>query len=245
MAIIVQTEARRGCGYRKPGKNGLGIYLIGDALSKPCGRLPFPLTVCPCCSAGIKPARGWTWISPQQLFGVLTKPCAARAEGGRFKKTSCGLCPLGGALPEGRHGLLWVGEAFYATPHEFTREAARLGISRKLAALPRGFQLGETFVYLAHRHAVIRETPTGPVASAGVFQVFKPTGVDIVIDPGVEEAPEQATRLAEQIGTGARIVQVVRDEDTQTNLFDPEPPPQTQRSEAACTTNSTTSLTTN
>ncbi len=221
MDIHRQTEARRGCGYRRPSKDGVGIYLIGDALAEPCGRLPFPLTVCPCCSAGIKPARGWTWIVPRQLFGVIDRPCSARA-GGRFVKSSCGNCALGGALPEGRHGLLWVGEAFYATPLSFTREAAQLGVSRKINAIPKGFKLGETLVYLAHRYAVIRQTEDGPQAGPGVFQIFRPTGVDLVIDPDATEAPERAVRLAEQLGAGARIVQVVRDEDTQTDLFDQE-----------------------
>lgn len=234
MEIVHQTEARRGCGYRKPSKNGLGIYLIGDALSEPCGRLPFPLTVCPCCSAGIKPSRGWTWIVPEQLFGAPAAPCwlARKDSAGGPKpprlhsltKASCGLCPLGGGLPTGRHGLLWVGEAYYPTPHAFTAEAARLGVSRKLAAVPQGFELGTTRVYLAHRHAVVRQTEDGPVGAPGVFQIFKPTGIDIVIDPQADEAPERAVKLAERLGQGARIIQVVRDEDTQTELFDQESP---------------------
>lgn len=57
-------EARRGCGYRKVG----GIYLVGGGIGVPCDRLPYPLTVCPCCSQGVKQGRGWTWVTVGKLF---------------------------------------------------------------------------------------------------------------------------------------------------------------------------------
>lgn len=59
------SEAKRGCGYRKVG----GLYLVSSGAGLPCDRLPFPLTVCPTCSCGIKPSRGWTWVEPGALFG--------------------------------------------------------------------------------------------------------------------------------------------------------------------------------
>lgn len=216
--IIRQIEPRRGCGYRKPARNGVGIYLVGPAETNPCGRLPFPLDVCTCCGGGIKPARSWTWITPQALFGVPERKCAPMRGANNLFVSPCRTCLAGGALPDGQHGLLWVGEAFYPHPREFLREAARMGISRKLSAMPRGFKLGETAVYLAHRHAIWHEDTQ--TYSAGVFAVWRPQGIDIVIDPDATEAPDRAKRLAEAIGEGARIVQVVRDEDTQTELFD-------------------------
>ena len=51
----------------------------------------------------------------------------------------------------GKAGLLWIGEQFYPTPGEFTREAEELGISRRISAVPRDFKLGETWVLFAHR----------------------------------------------------------------------------------------------
>lgn len=68
MEVTISTEQARGCGYRKPAKDGVGIYLVGDGLGAPCGLLPVPLGVCPCCGGGIKQTRGWTWITPQSLF---------------------------------------------------------------------------------------------------------------------------------------------------------------------------------
>jgi len=47
MAIETSIESERGCGYRRAGKEGFGIYLIGDTPTEPCERLPFPLVVCP------------------------------------------------------------------------------------------------------------------------------------------------------------------------------------------------------
>jgi hypothetical protein len=64
----IQTlfEGKRGCGYRKPG----GLYLRTDGHGRYCGALPIELTVCPTCSQGIKPARGWTWLNLAALVAV-------------------------------------------------------------------------------------------------------------------------------------------------------------------------------
>lgn len=228
--IIRQIERRRGCGYRKPARDGVGIYLVGPAENAPCGRFPFPLDVCTCCGGGIKPARAWTWITPKALFGEPERKCPPMRGANNLFVSPCRTCAAGGGIPDGQHGLLWVGEAYYPSPRDFARESAMLGISRKLAAVPRGFKLGETVVYLAHRLAIWHEDTQS--YSPGVFAFFRPMGIDLVIDPDVTEPPERAVRLAESLGEGARIIQVVRDEDTQTDLFDeiqpnaaePEPP---------------------
>ena len=239
MDVTISVEKGRGCGYRKPGKNGVGIYLVGPSPGSPCGRLPFVLDVCPCCSQGIKQSRGWTWIEPRLLFGeppvddiVPARPeCAERLGSSLMRRNgldlvqlTCSTCPVGGGTPTGKHGLIWVGEKFYDSPQSFLGEAAQMGISRKLAALPRGFKLGETWVYLAHRKAVQKINPPQP----GIFSVFKPTGVDLVIDDE-NEVPERATKLAESLGDGVRIVKVVRDTATQTSLLDHLDAPQGTR----------------
>lgn len=219
MTVHVCVEGGRGCGYRKPGKDGVGIYLCGEALAASCGRLPLPLEVCPCCSSGIKPSRGWTWITPSVLLGQpqpldvlagVSRRCRSELAGG-----PCRACPAGGAIPEGRHGLLWVGEKFYGSPIAFTQEAAMLGVSRKLSALPRGFEVGKTWVYLAHRHAVF--DAEAKVMRPGIFSAFRPTRVDLVI-ADADNIPERAQRLADELGPAARLVKVVRDVDTQLAL---------------------------
>lgn len=72
----VQTiiETKRGCGYRSPGKDGIALYLMGKGNFESCERLPFPLTVCPCCGGGIGFFRGFKWIIPKQLFNPINEP---------------------------------------------------------------------------------------------------------------------------------------------------------------------------
>jgi len=225
--VVTLTEAARGCGYRSASKSGVGIYLIGPAQSSPCGRLPMPLSVCPCCSSGIKPARGWTWIDPLPLFAIQASPREACAAGER----ACLVCPLGlnpGALV-GRHGLLWIGEQHYRSPRLFMAEARKRGISRKLGALPKGFELGKTWVFLAHRKTIPNHAPrddallaAAPIFDPGVFTLFRPTGVDLVI-ADEHNVPERAIKLAEELGPAARIVKIVRDVETQQSLFQEAP----------------------
>jgi hypothetical protein len=59
-----------------------------------------------------------------------------------------------------RAGLLWIGAAFYPTPGDFMREAAALGVSRRIPAIPRGFRLGVDWVLMAHPAALERAPRT-------------------------------------------------------------------------------------
>jgi hypothetical protein len=238
--VVISNEERRGCGYRKPSAGGVGIYLMGPSTGSPCGRMPFALKACPTCGGGIKPSRGWNWITPRDLFGPAPDqlPTSVLSQCKLNEpfihdvltvNVTCQSCPLGGAIPEGRHGLIWIGEAHYPTPEDFLLEAKRLGLSRKIGALPKGFELGKTIVYLAHRKAI--KVPTlirEPLVSddelksefeyrPGIFATFKPTGVDLVI-ADENAVPEKATKLAEKIGDGARIVRVIPKEGEQQSL---------------------------
>jgi hypothetical protein len=181
------VEGKRGCGFRKPG----GLYLVCDGEGRSCGKLPIVLDRCPVCNSGIKQTRGWTWIDSDRL--IATEHCAA-------DPAECRGCPL--AVPMGKVGLLWVGKAFYETPQEFSREAAMMGISRRISAIPRDFKCGETWVWLAHPEVV--NNPTPPPAKPdtddeeeialyeqelaeyrsklpGVFRVFRPQRVEYVV----------------------------------------------------------------
>lgn len=243
MDVVISTEKARGCGYRKAGKGGVGCYIVGPSTTAPCGRLPFPLTTCPCCGGGIKPARSWQWISPRALFAPSLPPACAALKLVNGAQV-CATCPMGYGAPDGRHGLLFIGGAFYKAPRDFMREAAMMGVSRKLPVIPRDFRLGETMVYLAHRHAVpvvpepgeerVEQTQIGLEAIVrektpeiemrpGVFTAFRPTGIDLVIDDE-HNVPDRAKRLAEKLteqgGGEVRLVKVVRDIDTQGDLLD-------------------------
>jgi hypothetical protein len=287
--IEVRVEGKRGCGYRKPG----GLYLVAGKPNAPCGRLPIPLDVCPCCHNGIKPTRGWTWVQPKPLFAV--KPCSFAAaptevpdwlklsdrrpdqpydgnerlvhndgrwavveyiestpRRGQLVKTGLKLyrvvdktephilhidatslqravehidtlkrpsafrapdmpklellhqtCPLADEnLPE-RAGLLWIGGAFYKTPGAYMEEAAQMGLSRRISAIPKDFKVGETWVLLAHRECIPDGTgmtgecdcgtPTGldqhadgcavfePRFKPGIFTMFMPERIEYVV----------------------------------------------------------------
>jgi hypothetical protein len=217
--VVISEEAARGCGHRKPAKDGVGVYLVGPSEMAPCGRLPYELHACPTCGGGIKPARGWSWIEPRALFVEQSRfePCSRSVPALR---NACQSCPLGLGTPEGRHGLIWIGEAHYATPAEFMAEARRMGVSRKIKAVPKDFELGKTIVYLAHRHTPLKEMDleTGePKRGPAIFTAFKPTGIDLVI-ADEHKVPEKAEKLAEKYG--ARVVKVIPKA--------PEPPPEAE-----------------
>jgi hypothetical protein len=211
--VVISEESARGCGFRKPAKDGVGIYLVGPGDGRPCGRLPFALHACPVCSQGIKAGRGWQWIVPSKLFAVVYRAVENEGPGKcRLPMADCEVCPLGIGVPEGKHGLIWIGGSYYSNAADFTAEAHQMGISRKIKAVPLGFELGTTIVYLAHRNVVDtgeKDENDKPKLGPGVFTVFKPTGIDLVINDE-NNVPEKAEKLAEKYG--ARVVKVVRKE---------------------------------
>ncbi len=191
MTPLISHEKPRGCGYRKEG----GLYLVSRGSAKPCGMLPMPLTICPTCSAGIKPSRGWTWVDAEKLFEGRT--CSADTD-------YCQLCP---ARSLKRVGLLWVGEKFYSRPEDFNKEAEVQGISRRIAMVPREFVIGETWILLAHRKCIENtcdicqghgrdegdENPckdckgSGKIYTPGIFGIFKPGRIEQVVSETISE----------------------------------------------------------
>jgi hypothetical protein len=159
--VIAYKEFKRGCGYRKSG----GTYMVDLTPQEvPTEGFPLELSVCPCCNAGIKFSRGFQWIQPRLLFGDES-------------------------LPE-RAGLIWIGGKFYPTPKHFVDEARTLGVSRRIATVPRGLVIGETRIYLAHLNAFANSIPT----KAGVFAYFVPTKLQYVVHPDDTEAKLYSTQ---------------------------------------------------
>ena len=169
------VEAARGCGYREVG----GLYLVGAGTLKSCDRLPYELELCPTCGNGIKFTRGFTWLDWYKYAGVH------RQQDVTCRDTSaCSVCdPF---LKQSPYGLLWVGEQSY-TPKSFINEALVMGVSRRIAAVPRKLKLGETWVLLAHKSACgerreLQEDDTlKKVGIPGVFYAFLPQQVDYLI----------------------------------------------------------------
>lgn len=198
MDVKISIETARGCGYRKPG----GMYLIGGKLSAPCGLLPFELSVCNCCGQGIKPARGFTWISAS-IFNT-EKQCTGK----------CFSCPIPSlSVNKQKMGLIWVGEKFYTTPEQFVNEAAKKGISRRISQLPKDLVIGETWVCFAHRKAVLSVGEYGIDYLPGIFQMFIPQKIQYVI-----EGNETEKQLETMVKRGFELIKVIRDIDTQQAL---------------------------
>src|SRR3990172_83641 len=153
------VEAVRGCGYRKVG----GLYLAGSYLSSLCCRLPAPIENCQSCGAGVKFSRGIQWIEPKVVFRT---PAQCVRWSVSVPKTGQTVIHL--QIPEVKNAtpgcslafieestekvaLMWAGEQHYPTPEDFSLEAANLGVSKRIAALPKGLVVGKTRVLLAHK----------------------------------------------------------------------------------------------
>ena len=186
--IHTQIEGKRGCGYKKPG----GIYLISSGIGQQCMKLPIPLIVCPCCGNGIKPSRGWTWINWQL---IKDHPC---------QKPGCkGCIPFDGS--QNKFGLLWIGEKFYNSPEQFTHEAKRLGVSRRISSVPRGFKIGETWILVAHRKTIrAKDNEYFP----GIFHAFKPTSIEYVVKG--TETDDELDKLEKR---GFWLIKVIKQAD--------------------------------
>lgn len=145
--------------------------MMSSGTFAPCGKLPVPLDVCPCCHAGIKPSRGWTWFNPRPF--VEPVQC-------RLGPKDCNHCIL--STPPAKAGLLWVGEKFYPKTSDFSDEAAKLGISRRISAIPKDFEVGVTWVFSAHRKAINVTAPGEPEEKwqAGIFHVWRPDRIEYV-----------------------------------------------------------------
>lgn len=173
------VEGRRGCGYRKVG----GLYLVCRPIGFSCDRFPISITTCPCCGQGIKPSRGWTWVFPHNLFSGDHSPCACPP-----------ICPVCHPARMGRRaGLVWIGSRYYS-PESFSKEAAEMGVSKRIAAVPKGLVLGKTWVLVGHREAAQRPTKqkglngeciTEP--GPGIFFAFRPTRIEMICKESQKE----------------------------------------------------------
>jgi RNA polymerase subunit RPABC4/transcription elongation factor Spt4 len=128
-----------------------------------------------------------------------------------------------------RVGLIWIGAVHYPTPQSFMREAAEMGVSRRITAVPRDFVIGETWILLGHRRAaehacsdcgdLPKGDPECPVCDGsgyesvpGIITAFRPTAVEYVTT-GLE-SEEEIEALEKR---GITPVEVILDE-TQTRL---------------------------
>ena len=181
------------------------MYLCSSGYGRHCGALPIELSVCPTCHAGFKPARGWTWVNLAALAAVRGCSKGVEIGGGDYAiGQGCGDCPIAdGRIQE--VGLIWVGEKFYPTANSFAEEANRMGISRRISAIPRRFKLGETWVALAHRKVI----EALPDPKAGIFHVFKPIAIEYVVRE--DDSEEKLTKIENRGITLVRVMPITEE----------------------------------
>jgi hypothetical protein len=209
ISIRDSVEAERGCGYRKKG----GLYLVGGRFGSPCGKMPIPLTVCPCCNQGIKQSRGFSWITAAVF---LTKKCETN-----HYPAQCTTCPMHTLTPDTKVGLMWIGEKFYKTPADFVKEGSMQGISKRLAQIPKDLIVGETWVMLAHPKAIKKMMATVEFGEQtaeydpGIFQAFIPERIEYVVKG--DESPEELEKLVKR---GLTLVNVIENKGDTAKLFE-------------------------
>lgn len=194
--MAIETE--RACGFRKVG----GLYLVGGLVASSCHRLPFSVGACPHCGNGIKYHRGWKWILPASLFGKCPE-CIKK------QNSECGYECAMCFPPDGKHGLVWIGKKFY-TPESYTAESKAMGVSKRISAVPKQFELGKTIVYLAHLRAgreYVRDEEVSITEESfqmtekkvpAVFLVFKPTAIEKIITESMSKDEKEMEKLRKQ-----------------------------------------------
>jgi len=173
------VEAKRGCGFRKAG----GLYLVSDGLSEPCERLPIPVVPCPCCGERIQQVRGFQWVTREYALKAA-KPCSGSGE---HSHRSCAVCTPDVATQE-KYGLIWVGEQFYPTMDDWAKEAMKLGVSKRVSAIPKGVEIGVTWVLVAHPKGMTNPTPKDKddLFAPAICSAFRVKRIELIVTPSMK-----------------------------------------------------------
>ena len=177
-------EQKRGCGYRKVGS----LYLIGGGMAVPCDALPLLLIPCETCGFELPFLRSIMMLK-SSFIGYLTKEHGLMDREGELKPCTCSsACPI--CFPENlgeKAGLMWVGNRYYS-PQAFIKEAISMGVSKKIATIPKDLLIGKTWIVLAHKKVPFYKEIEGGMRlydakpnKPAIFYAFKPTGIEKLI----------------------------------------------------------------
>lgn len=167
------------------------------------------------CNEGIKPTRSFAWIDAKKLF-----------EPHRETLGDCSMC--GWMLPENadctvrnytrlneRDLLIWAGTQHYPEPFDFLDEAMRLGVSSRVPGMPKGAEPGKTWLFAAHRKAMLAPKFDGPAAlqekdkyQAGVIVVARLLAVERIV---TDDTPDED--LEKLVKQGLTPVVVPKDDE--------------------------------
>jgi len=198
--------------------------MIGDGLSVSCIGMPRIVVPCPTCGEGMRQFRGTRWIDAKHFFGG---DCVAHGLVD-MRPTYCQSC----VFEQTKVLLTWVGDKFY-TPETFVSEAHKLGVSKRIPAVPNDFVPGSTWVLIAHPSAgkveAWKEAKAGdqmPLLAdwwrknddgvvelkymkdvPAVFYAFQPRKVEMVVTQKMlDTMSEQLTKRNEKYGVEYIIV---------------------------------------
>lgn len=175
-------EDERGCGWRKVG----GAYLVGSGISGVCDALPIPLEPCSECDYVIPFSRAMQKIH----IGYLASKLRDHVCHDTF--LGCPICHYAREKRIPHFYVMWVSKRYY-TPASFIQEAIRLGVSKRIApqSLPKGFQIGTDWVYLAHKETpLVYETGSLIPDKMGnaIFYAFKPRRIELLLWSDTDKA---------------------------------------------------------
>lgn len=84
--------------------------------------------------------------------------------------------------------LMWVGNKFYPSRHDFLHEARTMGACKRVPMLPRAVVAGKSRVFLAHNEVISGKEGQG--GSPGIFAYFVVNGITFITTPGTN-IPEE------------------------------------------------------
>ena len=183
MAVLRMARVDRGCGTRKKG----GTYLFCDLQNvAPCPSLPIKLPDrCPTCGEELEQFRGIKVVNPQKYF-VVPQKVITKCPGG-----TCLAC-----YPPEIGAVMWVGKKYYSAA-SFTSEALRMGISKRIAKIPKGLKVSDP-IYFVHPEAFPPEA--GKVrGEPGIFLAARVSAYHRIIDE-TQEKDEAFIKELEGLG---------------------------------------------
>lgn len=205
MTIKVMAKSERGCGTR----NTRGYYLVCDGEGVYCHRLPLDVPICKeCRKPYIVPIRGIQEIHPSDVWDLCSAtdtPTEHKYACHRYG-TQCPIC-----FPPEKAWVVWVGETYYENSQDFIQEAKKMGISRKIAYIPEGLEVGD-WVYLGYRKLI----PTGQydkkgrkIKDPGIFHAFQVQRVEKLL---TEKQQQDQAYVRDLLKRGVTPVVEVDDE---------------------------------
>jgi hypothetical protein len=154
------------------------------------------------------PIRGIQEIHPSDVWdlcSVTNTPTEHKYACHRYG-TQCPIC-----FPPEKAWVVWVGETYYENSQDFIQEAKKMGISRKIAYVPEGLEVGD-WVYLGYRKLI----PTGrfgkngkEIKYPGIFHAFQVQRVEKLL---TEKQQQDQAYVRDLLKRGVTPVVEVDDE---------------------------------